>query len=179
MLPACQFGKTAYKTSEWSRARRTSRMRYEPSDLRGIRDIIIHGRLRYASWLRPLQDEPAKKRDPFDRLADEVSDLSTLRHDWDEEGSAPPTAEVISLVKSAIDKLEALSIRPTAVRPSSDGGAGICFAGSEGYGHIELLNDGTIHCVAYSKSKDPEVWTMDNLKDDQLLEAWNRIRAHL
>jgi hypothetical protein len=115
----------------------------------------------------------------YNRLKDELFVLRALNRDWDTYGADPPSEATIRAAQLALPRLKALGALPAAVRPSSEGGVGICFVSREGYGHLEFLNEGEeVYALAYSSTRAPESWQLDG-SDASLRQAWEQIRAYL
>lgn len=112
-------------------------------------------------------------------FSEDLQKLRELQENPDPELGEAPTSDVIRSVEACLPRLAKIGAMPSGIRPSADGGAGICFAEGDAYAHIEFLNDGTVHCLAYSSDSDPEAWSMANFEDEDLKYAWSLIRAHL
>jgi hypothetical protein len=110
-------------------------------------------------------------------LFDELAKLRSLDRDWDTFESEPPSENAIQAAKGALMALKAVRAEPTAVRPSAEGGVGICFVSGNAYAHLEFLNEGSVHALAYSDLHRPESWEVD--RDRGLVDAWRRIHAYL
>jgi len=110
-------------------------------------------------------------------LFDELASLRSLTPNWDTYGAAPPSDRAIQDAQTALSALRLLGAQPSAIRPSAEGGIGICFTADNAYAHLEFLNDGEVHALAYSAQRQPESWQIDPVLG--LAEAWNRIRADL
>lgn len=113
----------------------------------------------------------------YNARLDELSRLRVLENGWDSYGSAPPTEAAISLATRSLEALKQFLAIPAAIRPSNEGGVGVCFTEGAKYAHIEFLNNGEAYAVMYGSSDDPQVWEIT--EPGNAAAAWTRIRAYL
>jgi hypothetical protein len=111
-------------------------------------------------------------------LMDELLALRAVDRGWDTYDGDVPSEATIQGVQQALLQLKRFGALPVAVRPSSDGGIGICFAAGEGYGHLEFLNRGEAYALAYAPARPPESWQIDRTEEG-LHQAWEQIRAYI
>jgi hypothetical protein len=113
----------------------------------------------------------------YAQLLDELARLASLEQDWDTFGSEAPSENALLAAKRALLELKSFRAEPTAIRPSGEGGVGICFTHADVYAHLEFLNDGSVHALAYSDVRRPVSWEVD--RDLGIGGAWQRIHAFL
>lgn len=180
----CESGKTIYKVSEWRGTRPRILYERKGAPLRLTVDPIR--REGGGSALHPaaLVLWPESTRQADNGVASEsiwekdLAALQDLQSGWDDGTAEVPAGTVIAEIERVLGKLLIMGATPTAIRPSSEGGAGICFSSEKGYGHIELLNTGEIFGLAYSTDRDPESWQIEDI-DTELKLSLDRIRAHV
>ncbi len=88
-------------------------------------------------------------------LQRELQRLVELRAGWDPGGASPPNKTALGHAVCFADLLVRLGIRPDAVSPSVEGGAGFSFRSGTKYAAIEFLNDGSIGLVLSERNAEP------------------------
>jgi hypothetical protein len=113
----------------------------------------------------------------YNARLDELSRLRSLERDWDSYGSAVPHESAISEAAKSLITLKGLQAMPDAIRPSNEGGVGVCFIEGAKYAHIEFSNNGEAFAMMYGPADDPQVWELAEPVD--IAATWTRIRAYL
>jgi len=113
----------------------------------------------------------------YNARRDELSLLRVLEEGWDSYGSAAPAEVAISVAERSLETLKALHAVPAAIRPSNEGGVGVCFTEGAKYAQIEFLNNGEMYALMYGSADEPQVWEIPEPAD--VATAWTRIRAYL
>lgn len=126
----------------------------------------------YSRYLKELYLRPT-----FDKAEQKLNDMASLAPNWDSYGAQPPNPEARVRAREILIVLQGLSLPPSAIVPSSEGGVAICFLESGRYADIECLNTGEILAVTYKGKDEPYVWDVDR-EDAAVRNAIERIRAH-
>jgi hypothetical protein len=108
---------------------------------------------------------------------DELWSLQSLEADWDSYDAPPPEARAIKAAERSLEELKRARAMPVAVRPSNEGGVGICFTSSDKYAQIEFLNNGEAFALMYGAADEPKVWQID--RATAFGGVWDLIRAYL
>jgi hypothetical protein len=120
-----------------------------------------------------------KLEQAFNSLRDQITALSFLENGWDGYSGPPPSPVAIELAIAALETLRRLNVQPTAILPSADGGAGICFTEGQYYAHLEFDNTGGAWALMYGPDGSPESWQLETPNAASVAEAWSRISAYL
>jgi hypothetical protein len=115
------------------------------------------------------------------RLADarqRLSNIGSLAHGWDSYGSEPPNATARSLAARILGLLDAASLVPTQLTPTSEGGIAFSFVEGSTRAVIEIYNTGEIAAATYSNQGEPTVWEIEPT-EAPLLGSIEQIRVHL
>lgn len=116
-------------------------------------------------------------RPRFQTAKDQLERLATLHRGWDSYGGEPPNAEARNHAERVLGKLERMSIPPSRVVASAEGGVAICFVENSRYADIECLNSGEILAVTYVGAQEPLVWEVSS-QEQAIQETVERIGAH-
>lgn len=114
---------------------------------------------------------------PFELARKQLGELTTLGPDWDSYGAEPPNETAVDAAERILELLRTMSIPPTRVVASSEGGVAICFAEEDRYADFECFNDGDIAAVRFRGTERPIVWEVPP-EDDHIKAAIEQIRAH-
>jgi hypothetical protein len=113
----------------------------------------------------------------YNARLDELSRLRRFEKNWDSYGSDAPEETAISAASQSLTTLRSLQAMPGAMRPSNEGGVGVCFTEGAKYAHIEFSNNGEAFAVMYGPTDEPQVWELPEPFD--IPATWTRIRAYL
>lgn len=113
----------------------------------------------------------------FDQAWTRLQELANLGPNWDSYGAKAPNDEARNTAERVLTLLSALSVSPTRVVASSEGGVGICFVHEDRYADIECFNTGEIVAARYRGMGEPHVWQIAP-EDDAIKAAIEQIRAH-
>jgi hypothetical protein len=127
---------------------------------------------RFFGYLRYLQMIPK-----FESLNERLAEMTALEVDWDTYGAKPPSKRALSMAGEILLILRGMSLLPTKVVPSSEGGVSICFIEGDRYADIECLNTNETLAVTYRGTDEPVVWEVRH-NQDGLRDAIERIHAH-
>ena len=115
------------------------------------------------------------------RFADARQRLRTtvsLEHGWDTYAAEAPNDVARTLAAKILNALEADSLPPTRLMPSSEGGIAISFVEGDNRAEIEIYNTGQIAAATYSGHSEPVAWELTNT-DSALKNAIIDIRVRL
>jgi hypothetical protein len=113
----------------------------------------------------------------FDQAWTRLQELENLGPNWDSYGAAAPNREARKTAERILTLLSALSVSPTRVVASSEGGVGICFVYEDRYADIECFNTGETVAARYRGMGEPHVWQIAP-EEGAIKAAIEQIRAH-
>lgn len=105
-----------------------------------------------------------------------LQQLAELTSGWDGYGAEPPVATSICKAKQIIEALGVLSLAPSNIVASVEGGVAITFRRKDKYADIECLNSGEVLAVTSDGRNEPAVWEVEPGGVNQTLE---RIREYI
>ncbi|MEB2346132.1 MAG: hypothetical protein OZ948_15495 [Deltaproteobacteria bacterium] len=94
---------------------------------------------------------------PWPDLFNRLTELATLRVDWDPEGAAPPNAEALTSARSFLALLLDAEFAPSSISPSVEEGITFNFRSGPRYAAVEFLNSGEVGFVLSERGKGPVV----------------------
>lgn len=97
----------------------------------------------------------------FDDARVRLSQACVLQPGWDTYGSDPPNEIATTIAKQILALLEAESLPPSRLLPSSEGGIAISFVKGPMRAGIEIYNSGEIAAATYTQQDQPIVWELD------------------
>lgn len=105
------------------------------------------------SVLVPSQPSDASTGNPYQQ----VEALGDVPANWNSYGAAAPNKLAISHVRLVVEQAMSAGLSPSAVVPTSEGGAAVIFRNGRLHGDIECFNDGEILALATTGTEEPEV----------------------
>ena len=88
-------------------------------------------------------------------------ELSQLKRGWDSYNAEPPSQAAITKAKQIAKQL---TLQPTKITPSAEGGVAITFIKGRRYADIECFNEGSVVAGISSGNGRPACWEL-NPKD--------------
>jgi len=135
----------------------------------------------YCSVLQKRSQEPQISEYwlslPFDQAQGQLQELAGLSPNWDSYGAEAPNEQARNTAKRVLTLLRSMSVPPTRIVASAEGGVGICFAREDLYADFECFNTGEIVAVRYRGSGEPVAWEVQP-EDEAIKTAIEQIRAH-
>lgn len=105
-----------------------------------------------------------EKKALFDDARVRLAQARALQPGWDTYGSEPPNETATALAAQVLALLEAASLPPLRLLPSSEGGIAISFVKGALRAGIEIYNTGEIAAATYTQQDQPVVWELDGSK---------------
>jgi hypothetical protein len=113
----------------------------------------------------------------FSQAERQLHELARRGPNWDSYGAEPPNDSAFSTDGKIVAMLRSMSVPPTRIVASSEGGVGICFVREDRYADFECFNTGEIVAVRYTGKGEPYAW--DIAPEDRAIKAAiEQIRAY-
>ena len=119
-----------------------------------------------------------KNKSRFQSLHQKLDLAGSLPENWNTYGSEPPNEVATSLALAVLQSLEKVSLPPSALTPSSEGGIAIAFVNGAKRALLETYNTGEVVAATYSSESEPQVWEF-KFNESGLQSAIDEIRVHL
>jgi hypothetical protein len=113
----------------------------------------------------------------FEEAHRQLQELADLSPNWDSYGAEVPNESAKSTAEKVVALLRSMSVPPTRIVASSEGGIGICFVHEDRYADLECFNTGEIVAVSYRGTREPHAWEVAP-EDEAIKAAIEQIRAH-
>lgn len=127
-------------------------------------------------WLASAgKSEFLRKQAGNNALRHRLRSLGSLRANWDSYGAPPPSEKALANTKRLLEEFLRADRVPSAVVPSAEGGAGLCFIERDRYADVECLNSGEILGAMYRGQENPEIW---DVSIEEIPSAIERVRVH-
>jgi hypothetical protein len=113
----------------------------------------------------------------FDEAWMQLQKLGDLGSNWDSYEAEAPSESARNTAARILSLLVLLSLAPTRIVASSEGGVGICFVNEDRYADFECFNTGEILAVRYRGTGEP--YARDVSPEDEAIKtSIEQIRAH-
>lgn len=119
------------------------------------------------STVKSLQS-PAWLKEIYDR----ISELSSLKENWDSYGGLPVAPKAILTVRVVLSNLDIEDMPRPHVAAIPDGGIGLHWRVADRDLEVEVEPNGDIHFLQTNVGREPSSVTVRNWEDAQLVLNW-------
>jgi len=135
------------------------------------------------AYLQPLREQIYRSRfwrtkARFEEARERLRSMAYLAQGWDTYGSEPPNPAARELAARILDVLETVSLAPTTLTPTAEGGVALSFVEGNARAVIEAYNTGEVAAATYANMGEPTVWELESA-DAPLRGSIEQIRVHL
>jgi hypothetical protein len=161
---------------------------YEPRTTTPVSPQRIFPRTMRIPSLRRLNEGLARSTDSseyltrfrlFEERKQEIDNLILVGSDWNSYSSPSPSLEAMDAAKHILDKLQGISLLPTRVLPSAEGGVAMVFL-SSGINRAvaEALNNGETFVLLYDLNGNNQTidWGTSTSENSSTLD---KLQKHL
>lgn len=137
-------------------------------------DSLIDGYIRSTNY-----SEFLTKRNEFENLYSDLSQLASVQENWNSYGSPAPTEPSIEKARSILSALESAQLVPSKVMPSAEGGVAFVFMSqTENRAVLESLNSMESFILLYDRNGNSKTLDWDDSASHRS-NLLDRLKDHL